>query len=148
MNNVVLMGRLVADPELKTTNTGKEVTSFRIAVNKPYQKGQDREADFFDIVAWGKTAAFVCQYFQKGKPIIITGHLQTRQYEASDGTKRKVVEVVAGNVDFVIGDKSGGNTGAYSAPQTAVAYSAPSAPAQTMESLLDAPTVADGDLPF
>ena len=148
MNNVVLMGRLVADPELKTTNTGKEVTSFRIAVNKPYQKGQDREADFFDIVAWGKTAAFVCQYFQKGKPIIITGHLQTRQYEASDGTKRKVVEVVAGNVDFVIGDKFGGNTGTYEAPQLAVAYSAPSAPTQSMNNLLDTPTLADGDLPF
>lgn len=148
MNNVVLMGRLVADPELKATNTGKEVTSFRIAVNKPYQKGQDREADFFDIVAWGKTAAFVCQYFQKGKPIIITGHLQTRQYEVSDGSKRKVVEIVAGNVDFVIGDKTGGNTGAYEAPQPAAAYSAPSAPAQSMGSLIDTPTLDDGDLPF
>ena len=94
------------------------------------------------------STCLVCQYFQKGKPIIITGHLQTRQYEASDGSKRKVVEIVAGNVDFVIGDKTGGNTGAYEAPQPAAAYSAPSAPAQSMDSLIDTPTLDDGDLPF
>lgn len=146
MNNVVLMGRLVADPELKNTNTGKEVTSFRIAVDKPYQKGQDREADFFDIVAWGKTAAFVCQYFQKGKPIIITGRLQTRQYKASDGSNRKVVEVVTDNVEFVIGDKIGGNAGAYNAAQSTAAYSATPAPAQSIDNLVE--TTSDGDLPF
>ena len=146
MNNVVLMGRLAADPELKATNNGKEVTNFRIAVNKPYQKGKDREADFFDVVAWGKTAAFVCQYFQKGKPIVITGRLQTRQYEASDGSNRKVVEVVAESVDFVIGDKTGGNTGTYEPQHHATVYSAVPAPVRQIDNLVDAP--ADGDLPF
>lgn len=74
MNKVILTGRLVADPELKTTPTGVEVTSFRIAVNQEYVKqGEERKADFFNIVAWRKSAAFICQYFHKGDGIDIVG---------------------------------------------------------------------------
>ena len=101
MNSVILMGRLVADPELKTTQSGLEVTSFRIAVDRAYVKsGEERKADFIEIVAWRKTAVFVCQYFSKGKPIVIKGSLQQRSYDAKDGSKRYVTEVVASGIEF------------------------------------------------
>lgn len=101
INTVVLMGRLVSDPELKNTNTGKEVTSFRIAVDRGYvKKDEERKADFFDIVAWGKTAAFICQYFKKGNMIAVDGRLESRTYQAKDGSNRYVVEVIANNVSF------------------------------------------------
>ncbi len=95
------MGRLVADPELKTTNTGVSVTSFRIAVDRSYVKsGEERKADFIDIVCWRQTAEFVCRYFGKGSLIAVEGQLQSRTFQAKDGTNRYVVEVVADNVSF------------------------------------------------
>ena len=101
MNSVILSGRLVAEPELKTTTTGVEVVSFRIAVNQDYAKdGEERKADFFNIVAWRKTAVFISQYFHKGDGINIAGRLQSRQYEANDGSNRNVVEVVVEKVEF------------------------------------------------
>lgn len=101
LNRVILMGRLVADPELKTTNTGISVTSFRIAVDRSYVKaGAERETDFFDIVAWRSSAEFVCRNFAKGSLIAIDGQLQSRQYQAKDGQNRTVIEVVADNVSF------------------------------------------------
>ena len=101
LNRVVLMGRLVADPELKTTNSGVSVTSFRIAVDRSYVKnGEQRQADFFDIVAWRSSAEFVCKHFTKGSLIAVDGQLQTRQYQTKDGSNRSIVEVVADNVSF------------------------------------------------
>lgn len=101
LNRVVLMGRLVADPELKTTNTGISVTSFRIAVDRSYVKaGEQRQADFFDIVAWRSSAEFVCRNFSKGSLIAIDGQLQSRQYQTKDGQNRTAIEVVADNVSF------------------------------------------------
>lgn len=101
INRVVLMGRLVADPELKTTTNGISVTSFRIAVDRAYVKsGEDRKADFIDIVAWRQTAEFVCRNFSKGSLIAIDGQLQSRNYETKDGQKRTAVEVIADNVSF------------------------------------------------
>ena len=101
LNRVILMGRLVSDPELKTTNTGLSVTSFRIAVDRSYVKsGEERKADFFDIVCWRNSAEFVCRYFSKGSMIAIDGQLQSRTYQAKDGTNRYVVEVVASSVSF------------------------------------------------
>lgn len=101
LNCVTLQGRLVADPELKTTTSGKEVTSFRIAVDRSFAKsGEERQADFFNIVCWEKTAEFVCKYFSKGSMIIIQGQLQARQYDDKDGNKRTAVEVVAREVNF------------------------------------------------
>ena len=99
LNRVILMGRLVSDPELKTTNSGLSVTSFRIAVDRNYVKsGEERKADFIDIVCWRSTAEFVCRFFGKGSMIALEGQLQTRTYQAKDGTNRYVVEVVADNV--------------------------------------------------
>ena len=97
LNVVVLMGRLTADPEVKTTPNGNSVCSFSIAVNRSY----DREkTDFVDVVAWRNTAEFVGKYFSKGQMIVVKGALQTRTYEDKEGQKRKITEVLAENVEF------------------------------------------------
>ena len=141
LNRVVLMGRLVADPELKTTNTGISVTSFRIAVDRSYVKaGEQRQADFFDIVAWRSSAEFVCRNFSKGSLIAIDGQLQSRQYQTKDGQNRTAIEVVADNVSFTgerrdtAGTYGGGSYGGYNQAPRANTYggsqAAPEAPAQ------------------
>lgn len=102
------MGRLTADPELKTTNSGLSVTSFTVAVDRPYQKdGKEREADFINVVAWRKTAEFVTNYFSKGSMIAIQGRIQTRKYKDKNGNNRIAFEVVAENVSFCGGKGSG-----------------------------------------
>lgn len=149
---MILIGRLVANPELRTTQSGLEVTTFRVAVDRPYSKDAEKKADFIDVVAWRKTAAFVCQYFTKGKPIIIYGSLQTRTYETQDGSKRFVTEVLAENVEFAPSSKNNGNTGAqtYSQPS----YTAPTAAAPSPEGFVESNTDKpldinlDDDLPF
>lgn len=101
LNRVILMGRLVADPELKTTQSGISVTSFRIAVERSYAKaGEERQADFINIVCWRNTAEFVCKYFPKGSLIALEGQLQTRSYQDKDGSNRYIVEVLADKVSF------------------------------------------------
>lgn len=101
LNVVAIMGRLVADPELRTTPAGYSVCSFRIACDRSYvQQGQQRQADFIDIVAWRQQADFVSKYFQKGSLIAVEGSLQTRQYQDEQGSKRTAVEVVANNISF------------------------------------------------
>lgn len=97
LNKAILMGRLVADPELRKTPNGVSVTSFRIAVNRTYDREQ---TDWIDIVAWRQTADFVCKYFQKGSAIIVEGSIQTRNYEDKNGNKRTAVEVLADQVHF------------------------------------------------
>lgn len=106
LNVSVLMGRLVADLELRHTGSDIAVTSFTIAVDRDYQKaGADRQADFIDIVAWRSTAEFVCKYFRKGQMIAVQGSIQTRSYQDKDGNKRKATEIVADKVSFC-GSKS------------------------------------------
>jgi single-strand DNA-binding protein len=101
-NKVILIGNLVADPELKKTPSGVSVTSFRIAVGRKYSKDNEApQADFIDIVAWRSTAEFVTQYFTKGKPILVCGSIQTRNWTDQNGQKRYTVEVVADEVSFV-----------------------------------------------
>lgn len=101
LNVVAIMGRLVADPELRTTQQGTNVCTFRIACERSYTpKGQQRQADFVDIVAWGKTAEFICKFFQKSGLIAIEGSLQTRNYQDKQGNKRTAVEVLANNISF------------------------------------------------
>lgn len=99
INNVVLMGRIVNDLELKTTQSGLSVVSFRIAVDRKYSKGE-KQTDFFDIVAWKNHAEFICKYFRKGSLIALEGELQTRSYQTKDGANRTVTEVLANNVSF------------------------------------------------
>lgn len=99
INSVVLMGRIVNDLELKTTQSGLSVVSFRIAVDRKYSKGE-KQTDFFDIVAWRNHAEFICKYFRKGSLIALEGELQTRSYQTKDGANRTVTEVLVNNVSF------------------------------------------------
>lgn len=109
INRVILMGRLTADPELKTTPSNISVTSFSIAVDRSYVKqGEERKADFINIVCWRQTAEFVCRYFGKGSLIAVEGKIQTRTYQAQDGSNRYVTEVVADTVSFT-GEKRENN---------------------------------------
>ena len=150
LNRVTLMGRLVADPELRSTASNLSVCSFRIAVDRDYKKGEQKETDFIDIVAWRSTAEFVANYFNKGRMIAVDGRLQIRPWEDKDGNKRFATEVVADNVYF--GDSrpggAGGNNGAYS---QAPAYGAPaggySAPVGGPSDFAEIDE-EDGDLPF
>ncbi|NLM04105.1 MAG: single-stranded DNA-binding protein [Clostridiales bacterium] len=104
MNVVVLIGRLTRDPELRFTATGKAVATFSLAVNRPFSK--TNEADFFNIVVWGKPAENCANYLAKGRLVGIEGRLQTRSYETQTGEKRYVTEVVANMVEFLEwGDK-------------------------------------------
>lgn len=100
-NSVILSGRLTADPELKKTPNGISVTSFSIAVNRPYTKDGESQADFINVVAWRNTAEFVTKYFKKGSLIGIEGSIQTRNYEDKNGNKRTAFEVVANQVHFL-----------------------------------------------
>lgn len=105
LNTAILMGRLTADPELKTTNSGISVTSFCVAVDRRYQKDSEKQADFLNVTAWRQTAEFICKYFRKGQMIAVQGSIQTRNYEDKNGNKRTAVEIVAENVSFC-GSKS------------------------------------------
>ena len=101
LNSAVIMGRLTADPELKTTNSGISVVSFCVAVDRDYVKpGEERQTDFINVTAWRQTAEFVSHYFNKGKMIAVQGSIQTRNYEDKDGNKRTAVEIVADRVFF------------------------------------------------
>lgn len=103
LNKVVLIGRLTADPELKfTPGTGTAVSTFSIAIDRRFKKeGAEKEADFIPIVVWGKSAENCANFTAKGKLIGISGRIQTRSYDAKDGTKRYVTEVVAEEVQFL-----------------------------------------------
>lgn len=107
INHVILMGRLTRDPEMRTTPSGKNVTSFGLAVDKP---GQDDSADFFDITAWEKLGELVNQYLTKGRRCLVQGRLSFRQWE-QDGQKRSKVEVVATDVTFLDSPSGGNNSG-------------------------------------
>ena len=114
INNVTLMGRLTADAELKSTTSGKYVTSFSIAVDRDFTQNGERQADFINIVAWGKTAEFITKYFSKGDMIAVRGSIQTRQYE-KDGNKRTATEVLVDKASFC-----GGKTEKKEEPETFV----------------------------
>jgi single-strand DNA-binding protein len=98
-NKVILMGRIVADPELKQTTSGVSVCRFTIAVDRRYTK-EEKQTDFINVVAWRQTAEFICRYFAKGSAILVCGELQTRSWTDNDGNKRYATEVVAGEVSF------------------------------------------------
>lgn len=101
LNTIVLMGRLVADPELRTTNNGVSVTSFRIAVDRNFtRQGEEKQTDFFDIVAWRNTAEFVSRYMSRGQLIAVQGSMQSRRWQDKDGNNRISWEVQADNVYF------------------------------------------------
>ena len=101
LNCVTLMGRLTADPEVRTTTTGKSVCTFSIAVDRSFARaGEQRQTDFINIVAWEGSAKFVSNYFAKGSMIAIQGSIQTRNYEDKNGNKRTAFEVIAKEISF------------------------------------------------
>lgn len=128
LNRAILMGRLVADPELRQTPNGVSVTSFRIAVDRNFNsKGGERQADFLDIVAWRQTAEFVTRYFTKCRMIALEGSIQTRSYEDKNGNKRTAVEIVADNVYFADSKPAGGASAqSFSPPMSTQAPAEPS----------------------
>ncbi len=139
LNVVAIMGRLVASPELKTTNSGKSVCSFRIANDSGYKdaSGQN-QTNWLDVTAWGKTAEFICKYFPKGSMIALDGRLQTRQYQDKNGNNRTAVEIVANNANFT-GSKESTHPAAENPAQR------PAAVPDVDYAPIDD---ADGDLPF
>ena len=100
LNHIVLMGRLTRDPEVRYTQSQITVTSFRIAVDRDFGRGEERQTDFIDVVAWRSTGEFVGKYFRKGSMIVVSGRLQMREWQDKDGNKRVSAEVVADNVYF------------------------------------------------
>ena len=147
LNVVAIMGRLVADPELRTTPQGTNVCSFRIACDRNFaRQGEQRQADFIDIVAWRQQAEFVCKYFQKGSLIAIEGSLQTRQYQDKNGNNRTAVEVVANNINFAGSKNSNAGGGANYPARPAAVEAAPSYSAGNAD---DFAVIDDSDdLPF
>lgn len=155
LNKIFLMGRLVADPELKQTPSGVPVSTFRIAVDRDFKNKEtgNRDADFVTIVAWRCTAEFVDKHFTKGSIAVVVGRLQIRQYTDKDGNKRSATEVVAENVYFGDSRRDGDGGGSYSGYPNASSSSSQSQP-----SPYDAPVPAGdqftelddeyGELPF
>ncbi|MBO4445877.1 MAG: single-stranded DNA-binding protein [Clostridia bacterium] len=127
LNCAVIMGRLTADPELRTTTSGISVTSFSVAVDRSYVRpGEERQTDFINVVAWRQTAEFVTRYFHKGSMIAVQGSIQTRNYEDKNGAKRTAVEIVADNVSFCGSKNEGGNSAPAAAPAAPAETQAPS----------------------
>ncbi len=104
LNKIIVCGRMTADPEMRSTPQGKNVTSFTLAVDRDFKKNGERETDFLNCVAWNNTADFVARYFRKGSMAIVSGRLQTRGYEV-DGHKRTATEIITENVYFGEGKK-------------------------------------------
>lgn len=169
LNHIVLMGRLTRDPELRYTSSQLPVTTFRIAVERDYSRGEERQTDFIDVVAWRHNAEFVRQYFQKGSMIVASGRLQMREWQDRDGSRRISAEVVAESVYFGESSRSDEGSsrrvpavgpGVYSYETPAYTSASPAAPQQASpgSSLTQQPYYQssfseltdsdDGELPF
>ena len=140
LNQVTIMGRLTKDPELRRTGSGTAVASFSIACEDDFaSKGNEKQTHFFDCTAWRNTAEFISKYFTKGRMIIVTGRLTTREWTGNDGSKHRNVEIIADTGYFGDSKKDGGNAaapaggynapapagGGYNAPAPAGGYNAP-----------------------
>ena len=151
VNNVVIMGRMVRDPELRQLDNGTSVTTFSVAVDRNYvdKTTNERQADFLNVVAWRQTADFVCKYFHQGDMIAVEGSLQSRKYTDKDGNNRTATDVVVDNVHFVdskgegpsVGQQS--NASAYTPDSYAPSFSSQQDAAPKFEEMSN-----DDDLPF
>ncbi len=123
LNHIVIMGRLVRDPELRRTQNGTAVTTFTLAVDRDFKSKTtgEKETDFIDVVAWRATAEFVCNYFTKGRMAIAEGRLQLRDWKDKDGNNRRAAEVVADNVYFGDSKRDGAPAGGGEGPSYASA---------------------------
>lgn len=143
MNKIILLGRLTRDPEVRYTSTGKVVCQFTLAVDRPFtsQEGQ-KEADFIPVVTWGKTAETCGKHLAKGQRALVEGRLQIRSYDAKDGSKRWVTEVIADRFEFVESkkDSAGGQANTTDANKN-------TPPASSMDSFGSA-VPFDEEIPF
>lgn len=136
-NQVILIGRLTADPELKQTPNGTSVTSFSLAVNRDFKREGEAEADFFTVKAFGQTAEFACKYFAKGRAALVIGEVQNRKFVDKNGNNRIVTEILASRIKFA--DSKSGEASAPSAQPKA----------ESITAFVEVPAPgADQDLPF
>ena len=156
LNRIIIMGRLVRDPELRTTQSGTPVTSFTLAVDRDFKNKDsgEKSTDFIDVVAWRQTAEFVCKYFAKGRMAVAEGRLQIREWKDKDGNNRHTAEVVAENVYFGDSKRDGAGESGYAAPPaygSNAGYGASAAPAYGAPAGGGFSEIADdesGNLPF
>lgn len=146
LNKVILMGRLVRDPELNQTTNGIAVCRFTVAVNRPYQKDKEQQADFINVTAWRGTAEFVSKYFNKGSIIIVEGKLQNNDYTDKDGVKHYSMVVQADNVNFG-GGKSDNNASQVDSNSNATVETT-GVPLQIGDLSEFEEILSDGDAPF
>ena len=154
MNKVILIGRLCADPEFRQTTSGIAVCRIRLAVDRPKQKDQERQADFIGCTAWRSTAEFISRYFTKGQKIIVEGSLRNNDYTDNNGVKHYSMDVLIQNVEF---GESKGSDGGYqqqSDPAQIQQATAPRAAAPASEPLDIGDLgefeeiLSDGEVPF
>ena len=144
VNCAVIMGRLVADPELRTTGSGISVTSFTVAVERRFaRQGEERQADFIDCIAWRQQAEFISKFFRRGSMIAIQGNIQTRTYEDKNGSKRKAVEIVVDNASFCGSKSESGTVG-----RVDNVMNAQPAPSYSTADEGDFKEIPEDDLPF
>lgn len=146
MNKVILIGNLTRDPELRSTSGGTSVCSFSIAVNRRFagQSGE-RATDFFNIVAWRQLGENCSKYLAKGRKVCVVGELQSRTYDAKDGTKRTVVEIVADDIEFLTPREQSGSSSYNGGANTYYAPSNNQAPNMDADGFAD---ISDDELPF
>ena len=145
LNQIVIMGRLTRDPELRRTGSGLAVASFSVAVDRdwPNKETGEKETDFIDCVAWRQTGEFVSKYFEKGSMIVVSGRLQIRPWTDKDGNKRKTAEIVVDNVYFGESKKKDSTTNASPSYGSYIPYGGFTAPTSDFAMLDD-----DAVLPF
>ena len=142
LNYCVLIGRLTADPELRSTQSGISVVQFTVAVDRDYQKqGEERQADFINCVAWRQTAEFISRYFGKGRMIAVEGSIQTRNYEDKQGNKRTATELIVSKAHFT-GEKKQDN--GYQSGYQDNSYQQPAQP----DYISDPNVISDDGIPF
>lgn len=149
LNKIILSGRLVRDPEMRTTQSGKSIASFTLAVDRDFApQGQKKETDFINCTAWNGTADFMSRYFSKGSMATVCGSLQIQNYTDRDGNKKSVPNVNVENIYFAgekRAEKSDSGENSKSAAKGKGAYSSKPAVKQTFEEMEEA---TDDDLPF
>ena len=147
LNQIIIMGRLTRDPELRRTQSGTAVCSFSVAVDRDFKsQSGEKETDFIDVVAWRQTAEFVARYFTKGRMAVVSGRLQIRNWQDKEGNKRRSAEVVADNVYFGESKRDSMASSGFDQTPPPVSYQAPANPAASSDfsTLMD----DDPDLPF
>lgn len=117
MNKIIIAGRLTKDPELNVCGSGTEVCNFTVAVDRRAKKGEEKQCDFIDCTAWGKSAVFINQYFHKGDGATVEGRMESRKWQDKDGNNRTSWGVTCENIEFPLGrGNSGGNSGSTEPP--------------------------------